>query len=397
MVKNKEMQKHYVVYSAKISLEADSAHEIHDVMCANAVANLDRSAVLVYPDLRQRDFDFSAFLHPFNCREPDKDFIEFYNVQKKLKVAPLPIPQNWEKLGKKWQIFSRLIYQYYLPFHVFPKTKTIHTRDWNCVKAAVRDRVPVIYEKHYFQKVPYEPKIVNSPCFKIAITQSEPIRQSLIEAGMPPEKVIWLHNGFSPAFLVRQPKEAAVWRQELLKDGRQYLAVYSGALYRFKGIDMLIDVAQQLPDIQFAITGGSEEQVNSYRQLAQDKQVENIQFLGWILPRSRLISLLQAADVLAHPHCSGEAANFTNPVKFFQYMASGTPITATEIPPLIPFKSAKIATAWCQPDNPREFAQCLEYVLQTYPRKQEGYTENSNFSQQFTWEERALKIMNYEL
>ena len=64
--------KYYVVYSAKISLEADSAHEIHDVMCANAVANLDRSTVLAYPDWRQRSSNFSNFFHPFNCREPEQ-------------------------------------------------------------------------------------------------------------------------------------------------------------------------------------------------------------------------------------------------------------------------------------------------------------------------------------
>ena len=324
-------------------------------------------------------------------------FRSFYNVQDKLKIATLPIPLKFKNLDNKLQIFSRLIYQYYLPFHVFPKTRIIHTRDWNCVKAAVRDRIPVIYEKNYFQKVPYEPPIVNSPFLKIAITQSEPIRQSLIAAGMPPEKVIWLHNGFSPSFLVRQTQEAALWRQQLLRANRQYLAVYSGALYDFKGVDLLIDVAGKLPQIEFAITGGTEEQVNNYRQIAQDKQIENIQFLGWILPRSRLISLLQAADVLVHPHRSGEAANFTNPLKFFEYLASGTPIVATEIPPLIPFKSAKIAAGWCQPDNLTEFAQCLNYVRQTYPRKLKGHTENLSFARQFTWEERALKIMNYEL
>ena len=107
--------------------------------------------------------------------------------------------------------------------------------------------------------------------------------------------------------------------------------------------------------------------------------------------------LFRSADVLVHPHRSGEAANFTNPLKFFEYLASGTPIVATEIPPLIPFKSAKIAAGWCQPDNLTEFAQCLNYVRQTYPRKLKGHTENLSFARQFTWEERALKIMNYEL
>ena len=180
-----------------------------------------------------------------------------------------------------------------------------------------------------------------------------------------------------------------------MKKDRQHLAIYSGALYRFKGIDLLIEVAQQLPHVQFAITGGTPEQVDYYRQLAREKQVENIDFLGWILPRSRLISLLQSADILVHPHCSGEAANFTNPVKFFQYLASGTPIVATEIPPLLPFKSAPIAAGWCQPDNPTEFAQCLTSILQNYGRKLEGYESNIEYAQQFTWEERAVKIMNY--
>lgn len=390
------MPKYYVVYSAKISLQADSAHEIHDVMCANAVANLERAAILVYPDLHQNFYPFSL-LHPFQTRNPDQNFIEFYNVQEKLEVATLPIPNSLHKLDKKWQIFRKLIYQYYLPFHVFPKTEIIHTRDWNCVKAAVRNGIPTIYEKHYFQNLPYEPDIVGSPYLKIAITQSEPIRQSLIQAGMPSKKVVCLHNGFSPEFTIRQPQVALNWRQGLLPNERQYLAVYSGALYRFKGIDLLIDVAKELPDVQFAITGGTVEQVNKYRQLARDKQVQNIEFLGWILPRSRLISLLQAADILVHPHCSGEAANFTNPVKFFQYMASGTPILTTEIPPLMPFKSAPLAAVWCQPDNPTEFAKYLQYALQIYPRKPEGYTQNIRFSRQFTWEERALKIMNYQL
>ena len=386
------MTQRYVVYSAKISLAADSAHEIHDVMCANAVANLGEPTVLVYPHQSPGMF---ACLRPLQIQEPENNFIQFYNVQEYLKTGVVPLPNKLKYWDQKLKIFSRLIYQYFLPVHVFPVTKLLHTRDWNCVKAAVRHQTPVVYERHYFQKQAYEPAIVNSPFLKVAITQSEPIRQSLVEAGMPSEKVNWLHNGFSPAFLNRQPEEAQQWRKQLLKENQRYLAIYSGALYRFKGVDLLIDVAKQLPDCQFAITGGTAEQVESYRQIAQEKGVKNIQFLGWILPRSRLVSLLQAADILLHPHRSGEAANFTNPVKFFQYMASGTPIVATKIPPLIPFQSAPLAAGWCQPDNEQELAQCIEAVLMQYPKKAAGYRSNIDYARQFTWEERAVKIMNH--
>jgi glycosyltransferase involved in cell wall biosynthesis len=55
-----------------------------------------------------------------------------------------------------------------------------------------------------------------------------------------------------------------------LKTQRQFLVIYSGALYPFKGVDLLIDVAKQLPHIQFAVTGGTEEQVKHYQQLSQE-------------------------------------------------------------------------------------------------------------------------------
>ena len=216
----------------------------------------------------------------------------------------------------------------------------------------------------------------------------------MILNGMPPEKVITLHNGFNHLFLARQTEAAQNWRQQLLEDDRQHLAVYAGGLYPFKGVDMLVDVALELPRVQFAIAGGDSSQVTAYQQLAKSKQVNNIKFLGY-LPQNQLASLLQAADVLTHPHCLTEAATFTSPLKFFDYMASGTPIVATEIASLMEFKSGNIAATWCEPDNPHQFAQSIRDCLTKYPRKSEGYAETLNFVKQFSWENRIQKIMGY--
>lgn len=182
--------------------------------------------------------------------------------------------------------------------------------------------------------------------------------------------------------------------QKLLVDGRQYLVVYAGALHEFKGIDLLIDVAKEMPKIQVVVAGGNASQVEHYQRLAKDKQVENITFLGYIL-QEQLASLLQAADILAHPHLSGEAASFTSPLKLFDYFASGTPIVATEIPTLKEFKFSKAIAGWCEPDNPVQFAQCLEQVLETHPRRIEGYSDSIDFVRQFSWENRAAKILEF--
>ncbi len=385
----------YIFYTRELSLQPDTAHEIHDVLCANAAANLGYSSVLMYPDKKKSFANLLSLIYLEKPKKPDREFIEFYDVQEKLKIAALPMPWPIDQIGGKFTNSSTVVTKYFLPVHIRPNSKVVHTRDWNFVKAAVKNKIPTIYERHYFQDQKYEPEIVYSSYFKIAITQSEPIRQSLIEYGMPPEKVVWLHNGFNQSFSIRQPKEAEIWRQELLMNGRKHLVVYSGALYPFKGVDLLIDSAEELPEIQFVITGGTEAQVQAYQQLARDKNIENVEFLGWILPRERLVSLFQAADILVHPHCAGKSADFTNPVKFFQYMAAGTPIVATEIPPLIEFKASPLIASWCTPDDPHKLAQSILHTLETYPRKMEGYAASIDFAQQFSWENRITKILSY--
>ena len=385
--------KYYLVYS-QLSQQPDSAHEIHDVMCANAMANLGYKTILAYPDNPPSDLNLASLFSPFNLQKPNHRFIEFYDIQDKLNILPLFIPELIRQGINRFNL-SSLVCKYYLPVHLKNKINAVHTRNWNFAKATVKNKIPTIFERHYFAENKFEADIVNDPYFRVCITQSELTRQSMIEAGMPPEKAIWLDNGFNQTFLERQPNEAQKWRKQLLKNNREKLVIYSGALYPFKGVDLLIDVAKILPNIQFSITGGTEEQVKYYQELAQSKQVENIDFLGWIVPRSRLISLFQAADILAHPHLSGKSANFTNPVKFFQYLASGTPIVATEIPPLMSFKKTVPMAVWCLPDEPVIFAQSIEKALEYYPRKLTGYTENIEYGKEFSWEKRAEKILNY--
>ncbi len=387
-------QNKYLFYTGDLSLKPDTAHGIHDVNCANAAANLGYSSVLVYHNKNTSILNPSWLINPFKPQQPSIEFTEFFNSQEHLKVVPLPMPYPIDRIQNKFTNSNTIATKYYLPFHLLRHTKIVHTRDWNFAKASVKNQIPVIFEKHHFQTTPFETEIVNSPYFQLAITQSEPVRQSLIKYGMPSEKVVWLYNGYEQAFLERQPEEAEAWRKELLTNGRQHLVVYSGGLYKFKGVDLLIDVAKELPNIEFIVTGGNDSQVEKYRKIVENQNLENIKFLGWILPRERLVSLFQAADILAHPHLSGKEADFTNPVKFFQYMASGTPITVTEIPPLMEFKDSPLIAYWCEADNPQKFAQSILTTLDKFPRKIEGYRNSINYAHQFSWESRIINIMN---
>ncbi|MEG4147363.1 glycosyltransferase family 4 protein [Microcoleus sp. Pol12B5] len=388
------MSKYYVFFTRNILPQPNVASLVQVAHSANAAANLGYPAVLVYLRKGWSALNPVDLLFPFQPRKPDDKLAQIYNLQEKLKVADLPMPWPIDLWDSKWTSSSTIISKYYLPIHLLKSTKIVHTRDWNFVKAAVKNGIPAIYEQHHHENKQFEPEIVRNPLFQISVTVADTVRDSMILNGMPPEKVITLHNGFNHFFLARQTEAAQNWRQQLLTDDKQHLAVYAGGLYPFKGVDMLVDVAQELPLVQFAIAGGDSSQVTAYQQLAKSKQVNNIKFLGY-LPQNQLASLLQAADVLTHPHCLTEAATFTSPLKFFDYMASGTPIVATEIASLMEFKSGNIAATWCKPDNPHQFAQSIRDCLTKYPRKSEGYAETMDFVKQFSWENRIEKILSY--
>jgi glycosyltransferase involved in cell wall biosynthesis len=385
--------KYYTFFTANALPQSNAAHLVHDVHSANAVANLGYPTILAYYRLGLAAWNPIDWVLPFRPSSPPQDLISYYQVQENLQAVQLSMPLS-AKQGGKWTNPSTFACKYYFPTHILQRTQILHTLDWNLVKTAVRRSIPVIYEREHNQKFAYEPEIVNSPFFQVAVTVADSVRQNLIKNGMPPEKIVKLHLGYNKFFLERQPQQAEVWRQKLLTGGRSHLVVYAGGLYRFKGVDLLIDVAKMLPDVQFAIAGGDEAKVEAYRQRAREQQVSNISFIGYVLHQD-LPGLLQAADVLAHPHLSGEAAEFTSPLKFFDYITSGAPIVASEIPPLMEFKGTNAVAAWCEPDDPGQFAQGVAQVLQAYPRRSGGFELKATILSDYSWENRISKILSY--
>ncbi len=392
-MKNHNFQQNYTFLITE-ELPKPEAHIVQSTNAANAAANLGYSTILVYPCQGLKALNPVNLVHPFQPKKASTELVEYYNLHDNLKVATLPMPWPIDHFKSKFTSSNTITTKYYFPFHLLAKTKLVHAWNWNFVKAAIKHGVPAIYEHHHHEDKQFEPEIVNHPLFQVAVTVADTVQETMIQHGMPPEKLIKLHNGYNHFFMERQPEKAAAWREKLLKDGRNHLVVYAGALQQFKGIDILIDVAAQMPDVQFACAGGKPTEVEHYQQLAKEKQVNNILFLGYIL-HNELASLLQAANILAHPHCSGKAATFTSPMKLFDYLASGNPVVATEIPSLTEFKNTQAIAAWCEPDNPTQFAESLRLVLEKYPRKIEGYTEIIEFVKQFSWENRAAKILSY--
>ncbi|PZO35209.1 MAG: glycosyl transferase family 1 [Shackletoniella antarctica] len=383
------MPGHYLFF-VRDSLPQPAAHLIQTVQCANAAATLGYTTQLAYVDRGPTAWQPWRWVNP-QPRPVDKDFARFFNIQHRLELLPLAMPWPIDRVQHRLTNASTLACKYYWPLHLADRTALVHTRDWNFAKAALNRGVPVVFECHHHTDQPFEPALATHPLLQAVVTVIDTVRESIIRNGVPEKKVITVPNGFNAQFLARHPAAAQAWRDHLLSQRFTQLVVYAGALHEFKGVDLLLEIAPQFPQVVFALAGGPVGRQDYYRDRIAALDLNNVALLGF-LEQQDLAHLLQAANVLAHPHREGQAATFTSPLKLFDYLASGTPVVATRIPSLEHWPLAGQIAAWCDPE-PQAFADALGRVLAAYPRPTEGFTPDYQALQPHSWEARIETIL----
>jgi hypothetical protein len=132
------------------------------------------------------------------------------------------------------------------------------------------------------------------------------------------------------------PSPTEARHQLNLKDG---LTVgFTGHIYPGRGADLLFELAKQMPQVNFLWVGGTPELVDFWRARLTEAKMINVTMTGFV--KHEIIPLYQAAsDVLLMPYSrsisasSGQdIAEVINPMKMFEYMASGRAIVSADLP-----------------------------------------------------------------
>jgi glycosyltransferase involved in cell wall biosynthesis len=117
--------------------------------------------------------------------------------------------------------------------------------------------------------------------------------------------------------------------------------VYAGQLYRWKGVDVLLDAVARAPDARLTVFGGlpsadaPDPDLAACRSLADRLGLaDRVSFAGF-LPHARVRAAIAgaAAGVVPLPDRL-MSRYFTSPLKVFDYMAAGVPIVASDLPAL---------------------------------------------------------------
>lgn len=110
---------------------------------------------------------------------------------------------------------------------------------------------------------------------------------------------------------------------------------YAGHLYPWKGVDLVVEAVAALQDVHGVIVGGHAQEPDLERVKAVAEQLfcsTRLTFTGMLRP-AEVAARLRDADVLVLPNPpSALSRDYTSPLKLFEYMASGRPIVASDLP-----------------------------------------------------------------
>jgi glycosyltransferase involved in cell wall biosynthesis len=322
----------------------------------------------------------------------DAEFWQWYSLRQPFRLVRLPIHRQCQfpfpEGYRNWNYYKlATLYAYYKTPHL------IYTRTGTIARYLVSMGVPVMWEWHEFLHEGYH-DIVQSPHLLGLVTIAPQLAESYVKAGVDPNKICVAPSAADlNSFLPDQSKLAA--QTKLGLSGEKPLILYSGHLQDYKGIPTLLEVAKCLPHYQFILVGGWAADVKRVQSIAQSRQLTNVQLIGHV-PQSELPNYLYAADVLLLPTSqSWQLANTTSPLKLFDYMAVKRPIVASALPTIQTILRDRHNALLSQADDPLSFKEAITMLID-HPALGQTLAEQAYQDvQQYTWDKRADRILQF--
>jgi len=223
------------------------------------------------------------------------------------------------------------------------------------------------------------------------VTITRGLRDDLVELGVDGDAIEVLADGYAPARFVDPPTREQA-RRALRVDADAKLAVYTGHLFPWKGVDTLVDAAVGSPRFEVLMVGGRPEDQRRIRDKVRALGAERVRLDAPVAPK-KVATYLAAADVLVLPNSAKEtiSARYTSPLKLFEFLAAGRPIVASDLPSLREILNEETAML-VTPDDAEALARGIEACLDDPAAASARAASGLTLSERYTWDARAARL-----
>ncbi|HEY4526921.1 MAG TPA: glycosyltransferase [Candidatus Paceibacterota bacterium] len=210
-----------------------------------------------------------------------------------------------------------------------------------------------------------------------------------LEHGVPRERIVISPSSVDITKFPHKDKNEA--RGELNLAAKRPLAVYTGHLFAWKGVDTLAKAAALVPEIDVAFVGGTERDLKRFRETYGG--ISNIKIIGHVT-HDKVALWQAAADVLVVPNSGKEqiSVRYTSPMKIYEYAASKRPILASNLPALREILTENQAY-FAEPDDEKSFAFALREILNDPEKAAAKAAAAYEIAANNTWEKRSIRIL----
>ncbi|MBI4114350.1 MAG: glycosyltransferase family 4 protein [Candidatus Niyogibacteria bacterium] len=383
-----------IIYISKARLPTEKAYGTNMVKTCEALAKTGIEVTLLAPQTGNKS--------------AQRDIFSYYDIKPVFSVHQIPIidaiSMGWWR-GGFW--LNHLSFLARLLAHNFgdKKETIILARDEIAALILTVKGFRVFYDMHGFpERKRWFWKIIMKRMDGIIATNEWKREQCASLFDIPREKIIIAPNGFDPAlFEIRGSRDEL--RKELGLPRDAIIVMYTGHLYDWKGAGVLLETAKQFQvscfmfQVYFVFVGGTGKELEDFRKKASG--LKNVLVLGHKPPQS-IPKYLKAADVLVLPNSGiSQNARFavysqkdTSPIKLFEYMASGTPVVASDLPSIMEILNERNAEI-VQPDSPDDLLNGIMRLLHVKNHAEQIAAQAYADSIKFTWDRRAQNILAF--
>lgn len=201
-------------------------------------------------------------------------------------------------------------------------------------------------------------------------------------------------NGTDPDRYQGLPDPAGARKKLGLPKG--FTVSYTGHFYPGRGMNLLVSIAKALPKVNFLWVGGRDKDITPWKKTLSAQSIKNVNITGFI-PNSKLPQYQAAADILVMPYAKkiegssgGNIAPVINPMKMFDYISTGRPIIASDIPVFHEVLNEKLAV-FCDPYNPVEWVTAINRLSKDKFLRLTMREAALEASKKYSWKNRAEK------